>query len=244
MKSRSPLRSVVEDVVNESLQRLENHPFVVRANARKLSRNELERWIKCAGHESQLFPRILKNMIGLCQNPRLKRVLADNLYDECGNGDPERAHFNLYLQLLDELGVPRDDFYNYTERAGVRFVCELAESISLQSNLGIAIGYMLLNEGTPKITFSAVQHALLGICPELRTQFFQLHIDTDEKHVDDLYSVIDELYPTEEKDILLGISIGERGTAILLDEAYGLFDYCRPLDKCLQRPDDSTVPSR
>lgn len=225
IKGRSVLCSGVEKAVNEGLQRLRNHPFVVKASARTLSKNELERWIKCAGRESQLFPNILENMAALCVNERIKQVLADNLDDERGNGDPERAHFKLYLQLLDELGIPREDFSNYEERGGVRFACELAQNISLQSSLAIAMGYMLINEGIPKITFSAVQHALQGHYPKLRTRFFELHINTDEKHIEDLYATVDELDPCQESEILFGITLGERGTAVLLDEAFGLFDY-------------------
>lgn len=226
IKARSGLCSAVEREVNESLLRLSRHPFVAKANARRLSTEELERWIKCAGRESELFPNVLANMISYCVNPRIKRVLAENLDDERGNGDPERAHFKLFLQLLDELGIPCQDFYNYTEQAGVRFACDLAQNISLQSNLAIAMGYMLINEGVPKITFSAVQHALQGHYPNLRTRFFELHINTDEKHIEDLYATVDELDSSQESEILFGISLGERGTAVLLDEAFGLFDYC------------------
>jgi pyrroloquinoline quinone (PQQ) biosynthesis protein C len=225
IKARSGLCSAVEREVNESLSRLSKHPFVAKASARRLSKKELERWIKCAGRESKLFPNVLENMISYCSNPRIKRVLAENLDDERGNGDPERAHFNLFLQLLDELGIPSEDFYNYTEHAGVRFACDLAQNISLQSNLAIAMGYMLINEGVPKITFSAIQTALLSHYPNLRTQFFELHINTDQKHIEDLYATVDELDPNRESEIVLGISLGERGTAVLLDEAYGLFDH-------------------
>jgi pyrroloquinoline quinone (PQQ) biosynthesis protein C len=222
----SSLRSTAKQMVDEGLQRICEHPFVIEARDRTLSRSKLERWIKCAGRESRLFPDVLENMRMHCTNHRVREILADNLDDEYGNGNPERAHFRLYLQLLDELMIPREYFYEYQERAGIKLACELAENISLQPNLAIAIGYMLINEGIPKIAFAAVQHALLGYYPTLQTDFFKLHIETDEKHITDLYAAVNELDADQETDLLFGISVGERASAVLLDEAYGLFDFC------------------
>jgi pyrroloquinoline quinone (PQQ) biosynthesis protein C len=223
--ARSKLCSLVEFEVNESLQRLSRHPFVVEAKARRLSTTLLERWMKCAGRESKLFPSVLANMVRCCTSTRIRQVLSENLDDECGNGDPERAHFNLFLQLLCEVGIPEEAFYDYQEQAGVRFACDLARNMSCQSNLGITMGYMLINEGVPQITFSAVQHALLAHYPSLKSRFFELHITTDERHVQNLYATVDELNPSQETEIRYGISLGERGTAVLLDEAFGLFDH-------------------
>ena len=84
---------------------------------------------------------------------------------------------------------------------------------------------MLVNEGMTQITYGGVDRALRRYYPELKTLFFDLHVEIDEKHVEDLYSAVDDMDLLQSEDLLLGISIGERGMAVLLDEAYGLFDY-------------------
>ncbi|MEV6810503.1 hypothetical protein [Streptomyces sp. NPDC051129] len=51
--------------------------------------------------------------------------LRENLDDELGAGDPEHAHFLHYLHLLDDLGVPREEFDTYRERPGIKLALGL-----------------------------------------------------------------------------------------------------------------------
>jgi pyrroloquinoline-quinone synthase len=229
IESSTVLQSEVRQAVEASLQRIREHPFIVEANAQRLSEEQARRWIKCAGRESRSFPYILENMLARCPNERVRQILSQNLDDERGNGKPEHAHFKHYLQLLDKLGIPHSSFYEYKERAGIKLALSLAYNISMQSELSLAIGYMLVNEGMTQITYSAIQKALLRYYPTLQTPFFDLHIEVDEKHIADLYKAVDEMELDQSKNLLLGITVGERGMAALLDEAYGLFDYCESI---------------
>lgn len=229
IESSTALQSEARQSVEASLRRIRQHPFIVEANAQRLSKEQAERWIKCAGRESRSFPCILENMLSRCPNERVKQILSQNLDDERGNGNPEHAHFKHYLHLLEELGIPHSSFYNYEERAGINLALSLAYNISMQDEFPIAIGYMLVNEGMTQIIYSAVQKALLRYYPALRTPFFDLHIEVDEKHITDLYKAVDEMELGQSKNLLLGIAVGERGMAALLDEAYGLFDYCESI---------------
>jgi pyrroloquinoline quinone (PQQ) biosynthesis protein C len=221
--------SSVESAVQGSLQRIQQHPFILSAHAGTLLKSQAERWIKCAGRESRSFPNILENIIARSENKRVRAILQENLDDEYGNGNPERAHFRHYLQLLDNLDIPRQDFYEYDELAGIKLALALAYNLSQQQNQAIALGYMLVNEGMTPITYEAVQHALQRFYPEMDKTFFQLHVAVDEKHVAELYIALREFRNCDVKDILFGVSIGERGMAVLLDEALGIFDYCKDI---------------
>ena len=91
---------------------------------------------------------------------------------------------------------------------------------------------MLVNEGMTPITYGAAYHALGKYYPDMETRFFQLHVEIDAKHVEDLYAAVDELETTQAESLLFGISIGERGMAVLLDEAYGVYDFCEAIPIC------------
>lgn len=215
---------VVRREVLLSLLRIEDHPFIKRAHMGLLTEEEALRWVKCAGRESRTFPKILEQMLGHCQHPEIREILQSNLDDEYGNGNPEHAHYMHYLHLLDKLGVGRENFESYPEKAGIRLAVDLALSISASPNLPRALGYMLVNEGMTPITYSAVRAALLPYFPSLKTTFFDMHISVDEQHVADLYRAVDELPPSALDDVLFGVKVGERGMAVLLDEVVGLFD--------------------
>lgn len=220
------LRTIAERAADESLRRIGQHPFILEANIHKLEKEQAVRWIKCAGRESRSFPHILENMVARCSNKKVRGILADNLNDEYGNGNMEEAHFNHYLHLLDNLGILRELFWGYEERAGIKLALSLAYNISMQKNEAVAIGYMLVNEGMTPITYGAACHALRDYYPMMETRFFELHVEIDAKHVEDLYAAVDELELGQAQNLLFGISIGERGMAVLLDEAYGMYDFC------------------
>ena len=128
-QKNTSLRAVAEEKVNGSLDRIRQHPFIVEANAQRLTREQAERWIMCAGRESRSFPHILENMKARCSNEKLRKILLSNLNDEYGNGDPEDAHFKHYLHLLDKLNLPREGFYQYKERAGIKLALSLAYNV-------------------------------------------------------------------------------------------------------------------
>jgi pyrroloquinoline quinone (PQQ) biosynthesis protein C len=217
-------KATVVDYIEQGLERIRKHPFITEANSRTLTEEQAIRWIMCAGRESRSFPDVLNNLISRSSNPRIQDILKENLKDENGDGVLEHAHFMHYLQLLDKLQVSRDDFYAYNERAGIKLALSLAYNVSVLKSEAAALGYMLINESMTTITYSATKLAITRYYPNLSTGFFDIHVDVDEEHVDELYKAVDELDVSQLDDLLYGIDLGERGMAVLLDEAYGIFE--------------------
>jgi len=215
----------IEAAMEESLTRISDHRFIRLAHQRELSRDQVIRWILCAGRESETFPNILVRMLERIKTPQLVvDILNENLNDEYGNGNPDEAHFRHYMHLLSEVGLTEADFRGYSERAGIRLALDLAANVSVQPVPEIAIGYMLVNEGMTPITYGAVDIAIHKHFPKLDNKFFQLHVEVDEHHVRELYRAVATLDGSAMDDVLFGVALGERGMAVLLDEALGVFD--------------------
>lgn len=216
----------IEAANEESLARIQSHRFIQLAHRKELSKEQVLRWILCAGRESETFPNILVRMLARITSPQLVvDILQENLDDEYGNGDPSEAHFQHYIKLLHTVGLTDGDFRGYQERAGIRLALDLAESVSSQPVPEIAIGYMLVNEGMTPVTYGAVDVAIHRYYPALDNTFFQLHVTVDEHHVRELYRAVAALPESAVDDVLEGIALGERGMAVLLDEALGVFDH-------------------
>ncbi len=221
----------IEATVTESLARISAHPFIVDGHNKGLTQKQAVRWVKCAGRESRSFPHIIENMIKRTDNPSVIKILKENLDDEYGHGNPEHAHFMHYLHLLDEIGICRKEFEDYHEGAGIKLALSLAYNISMQKSQGVALGYMIVNEGMTWITYSSMKDAFSAFFPDIKTPFFDIHIEVDKHHVAELYKAANHLGDSHLKDILFGVSIGERGMAVLLDEALGVYDYCKDIPK-------------
>ena len=217
--------TAVEAAVTDALDRIKSHPLIVSSHSEGLSKGQATRWVFCAGRESRTFPEILRELLTWSSNEVVREVLTENLEDELGRGDPDDAHFNHYLKLLDQLGLPRQQFYDYDERAGIRLALSLAYNVANSRAEGTAIGYMLVNEAMTPVTYEAARSALTKHYPHLRTDFFDLHIAVDEEHVQALYEAVAALDESTTSDLMFGIALGERGMAVLLDEAFGVYDH-------------------
>lgn len=214
----------IRTATEEALDRVRSHRFVRMAHRHQLSRAQVLRWLFCAGRESESFPNILVGMIKHTANPLVLEVLRENLRDEYGNGKPDEAHFQHYLHLLRQIGQ-LEAFYAYRERAGIKLALDLAYNMATEKRPGIALGYMLVNEGMTPITYGAIETAIYDYFPELETPFFKLHVEVDEHHVAELYRAVAAMSSDAADDILFGIALGERGMGVLLDEALGVFDH-------------------
>jgi pyrroloquinoline quinone (PQQ) biosynthesis protein C len=223
-------RADVETHVNEALERVRKHPFILDAHRGHLSKAQATRWIYCAGRESRTFPKILEHLLAWSTNNTIRDILQENLDDELGNGNPEQAHFKHYTHLLSNLHLPLEGFDNYRERAGITLALHLAFNVATSNAEEISIGYMLVNEAMTPVTYEAARSALSSYYPSLQTNFFDLHIEVDEHHVAALYDAVDALESPNDEMLHFGISLGERGMEVLLDEAYGVFDsYDEPI---------------
>ena len=221
----------IKQKVEIGLEKIKNHPFILKANQLDLTQEQVYNWIMCAGRESRTFPEILKNMISWVENKKITDILNENLNDELGDGNYEHIHFVHYLHLIQKIGLKKEDFLSYEQKAGIDFAVSLAYNISNTKNIGLVIGYMLINEAITPLTYSAVKQAIKPYHPKLNTDFFDVHIEVDEIHVEQLYKAIEELKNTDLNDIEFGIDIGERGMSVLLDEALGVFDFIETIPK-------------
>ena len=218
-------QQVIEEQVSDSLRRIASHPFVRRGQSQELQKEQVFRWIMCAGRESRTFPAILENVMAWIRSETIKQIISSNLDDEKGNGRTEDAHFNHFLILLDELGLSRDSFWSYTEKAGIQAALALGLNVSLCGNPAIAIGYLLINEAITPLAYEAARRSLVRYYSSLGTRFFDLHIVSDKEHVKHLYLAVNEMGEHLQDDICFGITLGERGMTILLDEALGVYDF-------------------
>lgn len=210
--------------VEASLAKIRTHPFIKGAMQKSLTKEEAVRWVLCAGRESQSFPEILKGMLSNSPEGYIREVLVENLNDELGNGNPEHAHFKHYVVLLEQLGLGKDAFDSYVEGPGIRLALDLAYAMAQSNKPCVALGYMLVNEGMTQITYEAARSALGKHFNLTDETFFNLHVEVDEEHVAMLYDGLASMPDLAIRDVIYGVELGERGMAMLLDEAFGTFD--------------------
>jgi pyrroloquinoline quinone (PQQ) biosynthesis protein C len=230
--------ALLKTVNDGAFERIGIHPFVELAARTMLTRNEVVRWLFCAGRDSLAFLDLLMNLVAQLErsheSPQILAILQEKLNNEQGGDNPDQIHWRHYLQVLNRIGLDENDFYSYKNGTGVRFAVNLARNIPNWHNLAQAIGYMLANEGLTPLIYGAMATAIQHHFPSLETEFFRPRAEVNERHLAAFYEAAVHLPEGRSSDVRTGILLGERGKGTLLDEASGLLDYpVSPFDPAL-----------
>jgi pyrroloquinoline quinone (PQQ) biosynthesis protein C len=214
--------------VDEAVVTVIGHPLVTQGRSGQLEWERIKNWIFCAGRESRQFPEVIRAAIDHATNGDFRAALRRNLNDELGNGDPNEAHFQHYLRLLQTLNIHRSEFDAYAEGHGLRRALEIAAEVINAGDEALMLGYLLVNEELTGPIYGAIEQSLMRRRPGVHTQFFQIHVDGDREHVHALLVAGDQLQTNRSDRVLEGIRLGAEGMRNLLDEAYyGAVGYSR-----------------
>jgi pyrroloquinoline-quinone synthase len=169
------------------------HPFVERCRAGQLTLPQVrvlgaQMYKFC--HE---FPCFLASALASCKHEEARMVIAENLWEELGEGDPQRAHATLFRRFTQALGI--DD----AQLSAVSAQPETAALIDTYLNLsdrygvlGILGALCYASEGIVAALYTQIQRGLLRTIPfdKQALVFFDVHIHVDDGHADKLESVM------------------------------------------------------
>ncbi len=88
------------------------HPFLQLVSSQPLSREQARRFALL------YYPHILRTRLyqacalGVTPDEGLQAVLTDILYDEYGNGNPQRSHMEIYRKFMRALDISEADIAN------------------------------------------------------------------------------------------------------------------------------------
>lgn len=211
------------------------HPFVDEAKRmssieRPLTPEQLTRWLCLAGWHCSQFVDILEKAIRVIGGPDGKfaegprdlilQVLRRNLADENGVGqdgrpNPAQAHHRQYLDVASSIGCSREQFQS------CKIDVDIANSIAAlrdSSEAAEMLGYVLVNERLISGIFKAMCTAFT-VCFEKDVEFFRLHTEIDDVHVNQLTFATDQCDAAFDRDVIRGIELGQKVTLGLLESA-------------------------
>jgi pyrroloquinoline-quinone synthase len=183
-----------------------SHPFVERCRAGQLTLAQ----VRVLGTQMykfcHQFPSFLALALAACPQDDARIVIGENLWEELGEGDPQRAHAALFRQFTRALGV------NDVQLSAVPALPETAALIDTYRNLGDRYGVLGIlgalcyaSEGIVPALYSHIQGALrqAGSFDREALMFFEVHIHADDGHADKLESILLPMLRTREDELLV-----------------------------------------
>jgi pyrroloquinoline-quinone synthase len=198
------------------------HPFVERCRSGQLTLPQ----VRVLGAQMykfcHQFPSFLGMALAACPEEDARLVIGENLWEELGEGDPQRAHAALFRRFTRALGI--DD----AQLATIPAQPETAALIDTYRNLSDRFGVLGIlgalcyaSEGIVAALYSHIQAGLLQASPFDREalMFFEVHIHVDDGHADKLESILLPMLRTPQDEDLVAQAIG-----VALDARCRFFD--------------------
>jgi pyrroloquinoline-quinone synthase len=179
-----------------------NHEFLLKCRRRQLTLSEVRCLAVGMYQFSREFNRILAGIMSCCPDPGAQLVILENLYDEMGEGDPNRSHPALFRRFTRELGIDDEILEALPTTLGTQALIETYLNLPHQYGYLAALGAVCFaSEGIVNSLYRQLRKGIAGAAPFSQDSliFFDLHIDLDGDHAAKLEAiVVPRIQTTEE----------------------------------------------
>ncbi|MEL7242009.1 MAG: iron-containing redox enzyme family protein [Cyanobacteria bacterium J06573_2] len=188
-----------------------NHSFLERCGTNKLSIEEVKILAVQMYNFCKSFNRILAGILSCCPDESAQLVILENLYDEMGEGDLEQSHPELFRRFTRALGIDDDSLAAQIVTPETHKLINTYLEIPLKYGYLAALGAVCYaSEGIVSYLYSQLYQGIIDAAslPKDSLKFFELHIDIDNVHAENLERVIQckTLTPEEENNIKQAIT--------------------------------------
>lgn len=169
------------------------HPFVERCRAGELTLAQVRVLGAQMYQFSSEFSCFLAKALASCRDEHSRITIAENLWEELGEGDPQRAHPALFRRFTRALGI------SDAELAAVPAEPETQALIDTYLTLGERCGELGLlgalcfaSEGIVAALYAQIEAGLVKAVAFAKEDliFFELHIRVDDGHAQSLEAIL------------------------------------------------------
>ncbi|MFJ7182257.1 TenA family transcriptional regulator [Streptomyces massasporeus] len=202
--------------------RVLSHPFLALVASGRADPEHLVAWGLQERHVSYAFPRSIGLLISCADDFRMRTVLAENLWEEFGEGDPDQAHAVLLDRLLESMGVGRDQLDCAATDGTLAFLTTQRDLTTSSAWRGVG-AFCYANEYLSLAEFRPLEAAIRSLFPAADLSYFTENMKADTRHTELLESLIDAA--AETPSIRAEI---EYGVSAALDARCRFYDFLVP----------------
>jgi len=188
------------------------HPFVERCRAGQLTLAQ----VRVLGAQMykfcREFPRFLATALAACQHEEEYMVLGENLWEELGEGDPQRVHAALFRRFTKALGLDDAQLSSIPAEPETTALVDTYLDLSRRYGVvGILGALCYASEGIVAALYSQIQRGLLQALPFNKEAlvFFEVHVHVDDGHADQLESILLPMLRTQHDMQIVELAIND-----------------------------------
>jgi pyrroloquinoline-quinone synthase len=182
--------------------RLWQHPFLARCRDGALTEREVQ-VLACQMYRfSREFNHLLARILVRCGDEGARVAIAENLYEELGEGDERLTHPELFRRFTRAMGIPDDVLERVPpEPETARLVETYLGMADRRGYLAALSAVCFASEGIVSMLYTQIRDGILGAraLPPEALVFFDLHIACDHGHAARLAEVVEARIRTPEQ---------------------------------------------
>ncbi len=218
---RAPGRTAPEAVRWYADNPIAHHPFLQRLAREPLAMPRLALILLNFQHAiTNEFSRRLAHTVARTDNEAVRSILAKQLNDELGDGDPTQTHRLLFDRFVDGMRPYAPEITEQTLAPGARLGATLEALYVDEPNPWIGVGATLLMEvfGQQTDSFLGDQFRRQSELPESVLLWLSLHEELEHDHVDEVFALAEHIPEGEPTRIAL------QGVQALATAGWAFFD--------------------
>lgn len=207
-----------ENLKNNPLrQKLISHPFFGRIPRTDLTRGQVTVFLGQWWHPLHYFPTFLSRLISVSPRIELKTAISKILFQELGEGDPGRAHENVYVRTMTPLGFSERDLTGSAPLpATARLVAAYADA---SADLLVGLGFLYGTEVADLAMVSGIGTAVRRLTGAGELEWVDIHVEQEPEHVVRANETLSlEFSPAEEATLVEGAEAMWRHWIAFFDE--------------------------
>lgn len=179
-------------------KKLIHHPFFKEVKTSRLTREDVGVFLGQWWHPLHYFPNFLSRTIDQVPMLEMKTAISKILYQELGEGDPERAHERIYVATMTAAGFDRDTVaaaepFEETRLLVQRYREASAERLS-------ALGFVYGTEVADLAMVAGIGNAVRRVSGMQDLPWVDIHILQEPDHVEQVNEAIEPDFTPHEVD--------------------------------------------
>lgn len=168
-----------------------SHPFLKKMRSNKLLSQQviviLAQWY----HPLHHFPVFLSQLISILPTLSMQTYISKILWQELGEGNPRRAHEDIYISSMVNLGFERDSFINILPLSATENLINGYKQ-SIQEGYLAALGFVFGTEVADLAMVSAIGYSIRALKNVKHIEWVDIHVQQEPDHVQSVDCTLEE----------------------------------------------------
>ena len=134
-------------------------------------------------HPLHYFPGFVSRLIGISPSLAVRTLMSKIVWQELGEGNPERAHETCFVETMMDAGFIYDKFVNVEPLHGTSKLVSEYEEKSANDSLS-SLGYVFATEAADLLMVSSIGSAVKSATGKEKLLWVDIHVKQEPDHTE------------------------------------------------------------